>query len=864
MCKNLKYIILISFFVFGNLYFAFCQNEIDSLYQKIQTEAKDTVYLDKLLELIIDIQYTYIDRAEVFSQEVLEVAEKTDNQRYIAKAYIAYGFLKYIKADYENAEEYHKKAEKICININNNDLLAIVYNDFGMISEAQGNYDGAIEFYFKALKINEKVGNKLQTAMNLNNIGGVYDMLEDYEKALKYFNQSLEIKKELNKPLSLAYAYINVSLIYQITDSIDLSFKYLTLAEKICDSLNDYYSLGYVYSQYSGIYELKNDTSTAIKYLEKSLEVREKVGDIENITLTLGELGRIYFEQNKLAKALYYSDRGLSLALENNLVFAEMEILKNLSAIYSAKGNYEKAYNARLEYELIKDSIFNIEKQQKISTFESEAKQAKIDLLTSESEQQKLVIERNRLQKISLFIILLFIVALILFFLFYLLNYRKKNELLKLKNQEIENQKEEIVIQNEILFQQKEELIGQAESLQVLNTDLINSKKVIEQINSDLKELSVIAAKTDNAIMVIEKDGNILWVNNGFTKIYGFTLEEFKQRSSNIFISSTNSFVIEPIKEAIANKNTIIYDTKLTTKANKEIWVQTTWTPVLNENNEVIKMIAIDSDISKLKIAEEKISMQNIEIKSSIQYASKIQSSILPKNSAFENRFSEFFILFKPKDIVSGDFYWLHNINNLTYIAVADCTGHGVPGAMLSMMANTFLYEIVIQNSDLMANTILNKLREKIIGFLNNSDEKTQVREGLDISLCIFDEQLRKVQFSGAYHSILHFSNNDLIEYKSDKMPIGVYFGKIFSEFQLFEIKYVKDDIFYFYSDGFSDQIGFEENKKFLRKNFYESIKSVTHLPLKQQNIELENILENWRNQNYQTDDITVIGVKLK
>ena len=196
----------------------------------------------------------------------------------------------------------------------------------------------------------------------------------------------------------------------------------------------------------------------------------------------------------------------------------------------------------------------------------------------------------------------------------------------------------------------------------------------------------------------------------------------------------------------------------------------------------------------------DEISAKNKSITDSIEYASRIQTAILPSQEYAQEILPEHFILFRPRDIVSGDFYWITQKDNLLVVIAADCTGHGVPGAFMSMLGVSFLNEIVNRHEIRSANIILNNLRSDIKKTLGQEGKEGEAKDGMDIALCIVDTENMKMQFAGAYNPLYLFRNNELIETKADRMPIGIYI-KEKDSFTNHEIDLQKDDVFYIFSD---------------------------------------------------------------
>ncbi len=264
-----------------------------------------------------------------------------------------------------------------------------------------------------------------------------------------------------------------------------------------------------------------------------------------------------------------------------------------------------------------------------------------------------------------------------------------------------------------------------------------------------------------------------------------------------------------------------------------------------------------------LSSQNEKISKQNKQIRDSIQYASRIQSAILPSTSILCDFSIEHFLIYRPKDIVSGDFYWIKQLGDHLLIAVADCTGHGVPGAFMSMLGNAFLNEIVAHNDITQANEVLDRLRGLIISSLKQSGEEAVTRDGMDIAFCEINLKTLKIQFAGAHNSLLIIRNNELIELHADRFPVGLY-HKTLMPFSNHEFQLMKGDNLYMLTDGIFDQFGGESGNKFMYRRLKNLLLEVSHLPMDSQKFEVEQSIDTWmRNEYEQIDDITMLGMRV-
>lgn len=259
----------------------------------------------------------------------------------------------------------------------------------------------------------------------------------------------------------------------------------------------------------------------------------------------------------------------------------------------------------------------------------------------------------------------------------------------------------------------------------------------------------------------------------------------------------------------------------------------------------------------------DKIEEQNKAITDSIMYASRIQKAILPPIEDFKQLLGDFFVFFKPRDIVSGDFYYLNAKNNQIVVAAADCTGHGVPGAFMSILSVSLLNKIIGEFSEHFdAATILAHLRVEIKKSLRQTTEHFETKDGLDISLCVIDNHKKSLQFAGAYNPLFIVRNGEAIIYKADKMPIGIHLkdNEAFTN-NLLELQ--SNDMLYMYSDGFQDQFGGPDKRKYLAKNMRNFILKNAHQPTKIQRQLLDHEFTRWKGNDNQIDDVLVIGIRV-
>lgn len=277
----------------------------------------------------------------------------------------------------------------------------------------------------------------------------------------------------------------------------------------------------------------------------------------------------------------------------------------------------------------------------------------------------------------------------------------------------------------------------------------------------------------------------------------------------------------------------------------------------------LVGLVVIGNSIiknDKMRIQEQNrvIEAKNVEILQSINYAGRIQNSLLPSERRLNRNFTNHFVIYEPKNIVSGDFYWTTRKKGHIYFAVGDCTGHGVPGAMVSMFGINALNAIVNDHSTIRAKRVLEKLRIRIIrGFSHNESE---MKDGMDISLGRYNIATRELEYSGAFNPMYILRNGEFIELKADRQPIGTH--KKMTLFSSTFIKIEENDRLYLLTDGFTDQFGGSENRKITKTGFKNLVLESKDLPLAEQSQVLTKYFSNWKGQQHQLDDVCVVAIE--
>lgn len=285
--------------------------------------------------------------------------------------------------------------------------------------------------------------------------------------------------------------------------------------------------------------------------------------------------------------------------------------------------------------------------------------------------------------------------------------------------------------------------------------------------------------------------------------------------------------------------------------------------PASNNNTELNFII---NDLLKsnedLKQANLHLNNKNKEIVDSIQYARLIHQAILPKQRHFDRAFNSSFFIYQPKDIIGGDFYWVTKVEDLSFVVLGDCTGHGVPGALLSVLGHSLLNYIILGKNILSCKDIITELDQRVIDSFHMSHEERFNNDWIDISICCFNNKTGILEFSGAMQSIYLVRNGNLFEFEGNKFPVAGWQIEKERNFTSHQIELQKNDIIYLLSDGFSDQFGGPLNKKFNRRRLKQMLLSVAKHPMELQKEMIIHVFNKWKGNEEQVDDVSLIGIK--
>jgi len=439
----------------------------------------------------------------------------------------------------------------------------------------------------------------------------------------------------------------------------------------------------------------------------------------------------------------------------------------------------------------------------------------------------------------------------------------------ELKEEKVVTQQQKVVIED-----QSAKITEQAERIRLQEVRLANLDREIKAKQANIREKEIVLAKQVKEIssqksLISRQVEEVNKQKENLLKLESDKKEKDLEISKkSALIAEQDGKIIDQLKQ-IEKQKLITYFVFvaliLVTGLGYFVYVnyrnKKKANDILQEKNRLITLQKEEIQEQK-EVAEmqrDQISYQKKHITDSIHYALRIQRAILPSLELFTDEI-EHFVLYKPRDIVSGDFYWVNKKDNLWIVIAADCTGHGVPGAFMSMLGVSFLNEIVNNKNIHKPDQILNTLRDNIVSALKQEGAENGVKDGMDITVCAMDYSTGVLEWAGANNPLFIVQDGVLNHVKADKMPVAIH--EVMEPFTLHTFKLNKGDTFYTFSDGFVDQFGGSNQKKFLSKNFKDVIMTLQDKTMFEQGVKLDEVFEEWKKDVEQVDDVTVIGLR--
>ncbi len=766
---------------------------------------KTSITITYLLSLLLFIcNYSFAQQAKIDSLENILKTTKEDTTRVKTLNALAWE-LQYNNPD--TAFYYSKQALVLAEKTDWKKGIANSYHHLGGLYIDKGNYPLALDYNNKALKIYKEINDKKGIAAIFVNIGIVHGCQSNNPKALEYYFKSLKMNEELLEQVkhsgnpdkireakkSLSHDFSNIGTIYQRQGNYPKALEYYFKSLKIKEGIGDKSGIAITLSKIGIVYSKQGDYPKTLEYYFKSLKINEEFGNKRGIAANLGNIGVVYRRQGEYLKALEYYLKALKMNEEMGNKSFIAVNLGNIGSVYQDQG--DSAYVAG-------DTAASADRYYK--ALEYYFKTLKI----SEEMGNKESIALN-IGNIG--------------WLYAGMKKYKDAELYLLNA--IELMKKIGTLYYEKMYQEKiSELYAETgryklayehyKESSIAKDSLFNEEKSKEigklEAKYEYEKQKVIDDAENEKLLAVEKE------QQAKQKVISFTIA-----GGLVLVVIFLIFVFNRLR---------------VTRKQKRI---------IQEQKEVVE------------IAHNQLEEKNKEILDSINYAKRIQSAILPPLRIVKEYLKESFILYKPKDVVAGDFYWLEHKNGKILFAAADCTGHGVPGAMVSVVCNNALNRSVREYGLIEPGKILDKAREIVIQEFEKSDE--EVKDGMDIALCSLEGN--KLQYAGANNPLWIIRNGEILETKANKQPIGKFDNPLSYNTHSFELQ--KGDIIYIFSDGYVDQFGGEKGKKFKAKAFRKMLLDIENKNMDEQRLLIDNTFESWKGNLEQIDDVCVIGVRI-
>ncbi|OFX82755.1 MAG: hypothetical protein A2W99_06565 [Bacteroidetes bacterium GWF2_33_16] len=625
----------------------------------------------------------------------------------------------------------------------------------------------------------------------------------------KYLDEAFEIAQHLNSLRWISNVNMKYGNYYNILGEFEKSLQYFNRAKLIFEKNNWMIGLASTCNNIGVTFEKLGKYDEAMASYIEALNIYDTINDSLALAKTYLNLGLLYFRQNDFEKCneLYNKSLEIRIRLDDKagmaLVYNNLGILNYYMEDYDNVTQYfEKAYKTYKELGHLRQQAMALANLAEI-----------LNIIGQKDKSLKYYFEALNIER------------------------------------ELENKNEQI-------------------STLLLISEVYLSRNDYDNAHLYAKEALSIA-KITNALPELSNSYKVLYNIKKEQKNYPdalANLELYKLYEDSIFSESKMKQLTELQTKYETKKKEQQIDNLENEKLINELRIKRqrnfSFTLMLGFLSVFLFLLVLFKQNKKIKLANHLLAYQKKQITDSIEYASRIQSAVLPPADFISGIIPEHFIFYKPRDIVSGDFYWISQKEGKTIIAAVDCTGHGVPGAFMSMLGIAFMNDIINKERSLTPNIILNHLRDYVKESLHQTGRENETKDGMDIALCVIDQKNNNLQFSGAYNSLLLFRGKDIITLKADRMPIGIHLSEMTS-FTNHEMITMPGDSIYIFTDGFIDQFGGKDGRKFKINTFKDLLKSLQGLRMNDQKKAIEKVYYDWKGDFEQIDDILIIGVHL-
>ncbi len=849
---------------------------IDSLEIRVK-EAKGNEKIHTLHTLAENYLNSSPQKAFETAQKAFYYSTFTNSAAMLSDSYFTLGVLHYRTSSFDSAMFYMNKALKTS---ETNEQTAIILDNIGKVYKDLSVYDSSLYYHNQALRLQQVLGNRLAVSDCYKNIGNVYMQMGKYDDAIHNYETALEERKYGDAPHSSADLYNNISSAYVGMHKYADALSYLMSAADIQAQEGDKVGEAYTLNGIGNFYFRLKVYDKAQEYYTKSLELRKSLGDKNDIAATLFNIGTVHRDLDNFKEAIKYYGQALELRNQTDNKEAQALILNAIGGLYKNQKKYRESirfYENALEinqmigskkaiastYERLgmvyRDTCIvakNKDLCKHATTYYAKASQTYQEIGDSLNTARIYTFQGNLNKEMGNYQTAkdLYNTAK----LFYADNLLGKAYTTYNQGKLAQVAPNIDATSAETYYQEALNLAKQCEEKSLICDVVYSLYSLMKQQGNNAKALdyyeqyvtlsqSLENDKNKERITELEFEADIKMLEqineNQQLKLHE---EELKQSQTRTYLSILACILL----------GIIIFSILLYRQYSQK-------KKALNDLKQ--KQLEVESAYEDIKIANDTLEKKNTQILDSLMYAKHIQKAILPPDEEIAKQFPQNFIFYLPKDLVSGDFYWLSTVGDSIFFAVVDCTGHGVPGACMSMIGNTLLNQIINEQHVTSPAEILNVLdREVIINLRQNEDKDTQ-EDGMNVSLIRYDKNTSELTFAGAGQKMIveQDGKTDLIA--TSLFSIGGMHAvkqnkKIFFEEKTISV--TKGTSIYLFSDGYIDQFGSNSNERFSSRRFIEMIHNMQNLDMSEQFINLSKQLDTWKGSEKQIDDILVVGIK--
>lgn len=790
---------------------------VDSFRLKVLTAANDTERVYWLNELAATWRGT---QGRIMADEAKRLSTENKNLYGIADSESKIALCLARENKYKLADSVLNIAESLAVERKYNYLLARIYLQKGDIQRFQGNNAGSFSYLKQGLSIATERKYDDVRAMAYASMGDVYQSMHKYDSSKFCLNRVVEIATRLNDKSRVAMAYGILAVVCRFESNMDSSFYYVRQVLVISKEIRDKYRATTGYSTLGEMYRMQNDDDHALLYFDSARVLAQEIDHKNQLAYTLGSMGSIYRMQGELDRALSYYKVALSISRTVNNRSLIATNLSTIGDVYRRKGDIDTAltyFQEALDIaKYVKDpnrqafiyvDIADIYRSQKLYDKSlEELRHADTIALTTSYENLK-AITWNQMS----------------------ITYSAMGRIEEAKR-----------------YSEKSMLAAEA-------------SKIPANIQESAKQLYLLYDSTGNKagalamyIRYVEARDSV----ENQEEIRKFAQVEYAAKESELKAENASKLAeaheMEVKKEEELRKNKLILIGAVVALLLMVVFAVFIYRS-LQENKKARKIIE-----HQKAIVDEK----NKAIHDSITYAKRLQQAIVPDEQTIRESLKDFFILYLPKDIVAGDFYWYEKTATHIFLAAADCTGHGVPGAFVSVVCSNALNRAVNEFRLTEPGKILDKTKQLVLETFEKSHQN--VADGMDISLCAWEtgnSDRRKLKWAGAQNNLYILRGTEMIVVAADKQPVGKWETNV--PFTTHDVELHLGDEIILLTDGYADQFGGEKGKKIKNKQFLKLLLDANNLTTAQQRANLLSFFNDWKGELEQVDDVTVIGIRV-